>query len=114
MNRVIQILNKRFTISGKLHRFINFIVMPLIGWDGYIKKGIKDKIRVNLLVAHKLEGLAAILNRETAEDHKLIAKTKKTVLESMIVPGCKTLFKKREVKDPFLAVLRQTSSRKSK
>ncbi|OMJ77538.1 hypothetical protein SteCoe_22869 [Stentor coeruleus] len=107
MNKVISILNKRFTFAGKLYRFIKFIVMPVIGADTYARKELKDKIRVNLLVGNKLKVLGAILNREESEDDKLQAKTKKTVLESMIVPSCKSIFKSKISADPFLAVLRQ-------
>lgn len=81
--------------------------MPVIGADTYARKELKDKIRVNLLVGNKLKVLGAILNREESEDDKLQAKTKKTVLESMIVPSCKSIFKSRASSDPFLAMLRQ-------
>ena len=107
MNKVISILNKRFSFSGKLHRFIRFIVMPLISGDSYTRKEIKDKIRVNLLVGNKLKVIGAILNREDKVEDKLVAKTRKTVLESMIVPSCKSIFKEVKSKDPFLAILRQ-------
>ena len=107
MNKIIGILNRRFSFSGKLYRFIKFIVMPLISGDKYIRTVIKDKIRINLLVGNKLKVLGAILNREDQTEDKLMAKTKRTVLESMIVPSCKSIFKDEAVSDPFLAVLRQ-------
>ena len=109
MNKVIFILNKRFSISGKVHRFIKFIVMPLISADGYIRRGVKDKIRVNLLVGNKLKTISRIINREEPDENKLQAKTKKTVLESMIVSGCRSIFRKRKSNDPFLAVMRKKS-----
>ncbi|OMJ79735.1 hypothetical protein SteCoe_20162 [Stentor coeruleus] len=114
MNKVIAILNKRFSFSGKLYRFIRFIVMPLISADSYTRKELKDKIRVNLLVGNKLKVLLAIMNRLETEDDKLKAKTKKTILESMIVPSCKSIFKKSMTSDPFLAVLRQKAVGTSK
>lgn len=107
MNKVITILNKRFTFSGKLYRFIRFIVMPIISGDSYTRKELKDKIRVNLLVGNKLNVLTTIMNRIEHEDDKLKAKTKKTVFESMIVPSVKSIFKKSRTNDPFLAMLRQ-------
>lgn len=107
MNKIIIILNKRFTFSGKLYRFIKFIVMPLILSDGYIRMDMSDKIRVNLLISNKLKVLAQVLNREEKMVDKLEAKTKRTVLESMIVPSCKSVFKEPEINDPFLAMMRK-------
>lgn len=107
MEKIVIILNKRFTFSGKLYRFIKFIVMPLILSDGYIRMDMSDKIRVNLLISNKLKMLAQILNREDKQVDKLEAKTKRTVLESMIVPSCKSVFKAPETKDPFLSLLRR-------
>lgn len=114
MNKIIAILNKRFSFSGKLYRFVRFIIMPLISADSYTRKELKDKIRVNLLVGNKLKVLSAVMNRLESEDDKLKAKTKKTVLESMIVPSCKSIFKKSTTSDPFLAVLRQKAVGASK
>ena len=110
-NKIITILNKRFTFSGKLYRFIRFIVMPLILSDGYTRKEFRDKIRVNLLISNKLKVLAQVLNREDKIVDKLEAKTKRTVLESMIVPSCKSIFKEPDKTDPFLAMLRQKSTK---
>lgn len=111
MNKVIVILNKRFTFSGKLYRFIKFIVMPLILSDSYKKTVMLDKIRVNLLIGNKLKSLGTIMNRIEHEKDKLEAKTKRTVLESMIVPSCKSIFKTRASADPFLAILRQKTGK---
>ena len=110
-NRIVAILNKRFTFSGKLYRFIRFIVMPLILSDGYTRKGIKDKIRINLLISNKLKSITTSINREEKEVDKLEAKTKRTVLESMIVPSCKSIFKQSGKVDPFLAMLRQKAAK---
>jgi hypothetical protein len=110
-NKIVTILNKRFTFSGKLYRFIKFIVMPLILSDGYTRKGIRDKIRVNLLISNKLKALSSVLNRQEKEVDKLEAKTKRTVLESMIVPSCKSIFKQSDKVDPFLALLRQKAAK---
>jgi hypothetical protein len=111
MNKIISILNKRFTFSGKLYRFIKFIVLPLILSDGYTRKEFRDKIRVNLLISNKLKVLASVLNREEEVVDKLEAKTKRTVLESMIVPSCKSIFKEPDKVDPFLAMLRQKAAK---
>ncbi|OMJ67004.1 hypothetical protein SteCoe_35962 [Stentor coeruleus] len=114
MNKIVTILNKRFTFSGKLYRFIRFIVMPIISGDSYTRKELKDKIRVNLLIGNKLNVLATIMNRVENEDDKLKAKTKKTVFESMIIPSVKSIFKKSKTNDPFLAMLRQKAIGSSK
>jgi hypothetical protein len=107
MNKIQFILNKRFTFSGKLYRFIRFLVMPVILDDSYQKKERPDKIRINLLLSNKLKTLTLFVNRIEKTTDKLEAKTKNTVLESMIVPSCKTIFKNTERVDPFLAMLRQ-------
>ena len=107
MNKIITILNKRFTFSGKLYRFIKFIVMPLILSEGYTRTDMSDKIRVNLLISNKLKVLSQVLNREEKIVDCLEAKTKRTVLESMIVPSCKSIFKDPVSKDPFLSMLRK-------
>lgn len=111
MNSIIVILNKRFTFSGKLYRFIRFIVMPLIASDSYIRKDLKDMIRINLLLNNKLKFLSNILERKDRNKDKLEAKTKRTVLESMIVSSCKSIFKSSESSDPFLAALRQRAKK---
>lgn len=111
MNKIIIILNKRFSFSGKLYRFIKFIVMPLILSDSYTRTQMLDKIRVNLLLGNKIKVLSYAINREEKQVDKLEAKTKKTVLESMIVPSCKTIFKNSTRVDPFLAALRQRSGK---
>jgi hypothetical protein len=85
--------------------------MPLILSDGYTRKGIRDKIRVNLLISNKLKALSSVLNRQEKEVDKLEAKTKRTVLESMIVPSCKSIFKQSDKVDPFLALLRQKAAK---
>ena len=41
------------------------------------------------------------------EEEKLIAKTKRTILEAMTVPGCKSIFKEYKTNDPFFAALRK-------
>ena len=108
MNKIVMILNKRFSFSGKMYRFIRFIVMPLIMGDSYTRRELKDKIRVNLLVGNKLKSLSASMDKLShKEEEKLVAKTKKTILESMTVPGCKSIFKKSKTTDPFLAALRK-------
>lgn len=108
MNKIILILNKRFSFSGKLYRFIKFIVMPLITGDKYRKLVIKDKIRINLLISNKLKTLKGIMNRIETQEDKLMAKSKRTVLDSMIVPSCKSIFKTKNITDPFLAILRKS------
>jgi hypothetical protein len=107
MNRIVLILNKRFSFDGKLYRFIKLVVMPLVQGDKYIKKEVKDKIRVNLLIGNKIKKLSQIIGREEQKEDKLIYKTKKTVLDSMTIPSCSSLFKKKKYYDPFLAVLRK-------
>ena len=107
MNKMIGILNKRFSFSGKLYRFIKFIIMPLILGDSYTKNVLRDRIRINLLVGNKIKVLSIHLNKTEPEEDKLVAKTRRTVLESMTVPGCKSIFKKVVVRDPFLAMVRK-------
>jgi hypothetical protein len=109
--KVVVILNKRFTFAGKLYRFVKFIVMPMILSDSYQRKEMRDKIRINLLIGNKLKILSDFLNRKEKFQDKLEAKTKKTVLESMIVPSCKTIFKSPDKVDPFLALLRQKAAK---
>ena len=62
-------------------------------------------------MSNRLEMLAHALNKKENCADKLKAITKRTVLESMIVPSCKSIFKKSEGVDPFLAVLRQKASK---
>jgi hypothetical protein len=104
---IVKILNKRFSFSGKLYRFIRFIIMPLICGDSYTRRELKDRIRINLLVGNKLKVLNAIINQIEDEDNRFKASTKKTVLESMIVPSCKSIFRKSRASDNFLAALRK-------
>ena len=111
MNKIISIMNKRFSFTGKLYRFIRFIVMPLILSDAYERQENRDRIRISLLTSNKLKILAQVLNREDKVVDKLEAKTKRTVLESMIVPSCKTIFKEPEKDDPFLAMLRSRATK---
>lgn len=107
IDKVVPILNKRFTFSGKLYRFVRFIIMPLICGDSYTRRELKDRIRINLLVGNKLKVLNAIINQIEDEDSRFKASTKKTVLESMIVPSCKSIFRKSRASDNFLAALRK-------
>ncbi|OMJ91621.1 hypothetical protein SteCoe_5767 [Stentor coeruleus] len=107
INKIVTILNKRFSFSGKLYRFIRFIIMPLICGDSYTKKELKDRIRINLLIGNKLKALNAVINQIEDEDNKFKANTKKTVLESMIVPSCRSIFRKPKASDNFLAALRK-------
>lgn len=85
--------------------------MPLILSDIYKRKDFTHKIRINLLMSNRLEVLANTLNKQEIRVDKLKAITKRTVLESMIVPSCKTIFKKSESVDPFLAALRQKATK---
>ena len=41
MNKIMIILNKRFSFSGRMYRFIRFIVRPLIMGDTYTRNQIK-------------------------------------------------------------------------
>lgn len=111
MNKIIVILNKRFTFAGKLYRFVRYLVMPLIASDSYIRKDLKDQIRINLLLNNKLKFLSNIIDRKERNVDKLEAKTKNTVMESMIVSSCKSIFKSSGTSDPFLAVLRQKAKK---
>ena len=111
VNKVLLILNKRFSFSGKLYRFVKFIVMPMILSDSYKRKEMRDKIRINLLLSNKQKMLTLALNGQEKIPDKLEAKTKSTVLESMIVPSCKTIFKSADKVDPFLALLRQKAAK---
>ena len=111
MNTTVFILNKRFSFTGKLYRFIRFVVMPLILSESYERQVNKDRIRISLLTSNKLKLLAQVLNREDKVVDKLEAKTKRTVLESMIVPSCKSIFKEPEQDDPFLVMLRSRATK---
>jgi hypothetical protein len=111
MNKILVLLGKRFTFTGKLYRFIRFIVMPLILSESYQRSENKDRVRISLLSSNKNKLLGQILNMEDKEVDKLEAKTKRTVLESMIAPSCKSIFKEPEQNDPFLAVLRQRAAK---
>ena len=111
VNKILLLLNKRFTFSGKLYRFVKFIVMPMILSDSYRRKEMRDKIRINLLLGNKQKMLVLALSGKEKIPDKLEAKTKSTVLESMIVPSCKSIFKSADKVDPFLAILRQKAAK---